>query len=376
MVAAQRYTLAFAVLLAVLLACPVVGMAEEPGGDDVPEEVLSPGEEGKDPLEMWQTEWSRKVSDTATWMDGFFDNDRYQTTSNKSYLRMRLSPVYDHEGMRLSSFIDLRLLLPNTERWLFSIGGDPDKEDSYGSSSMDDRERQDSGRDENNYHVGLAGFLKRKRTRNVGLGGGLAYHDSGVVPYGTFKWVELWEFKNWDLRGTQRFRYFTDTGTESKTTVDIEWPMARRFFFRTSASVMLKDENPVNNYDVDYSLYQFLSTRRALQYQIRTGYTSEPDRGMRLTSTVFEVNYRQQWRDWFSTDVIPQLASYESRNWNVEPGLRIDFNVRFGHVDKYVFKSPFDRKQETNELKAREDRDEALRKAHERFLQMQRDQSP
>lgn len=363
--------------LGLLLGASVAYAEEEPvdiDGDGIPDEILSEGEQEKDYYQQKVEEWSEKVTSTASWMDGFFDDERYRTTSNKSYLRLRLSPIYDYQGLRFDTYFDLRLLLPNTERWLLNFGGDPDKEDQFGSSSVEQSERDDAGKDSSNYYLGLNTFLKQTRTRNVGFGGGITYRKTGIVPYATFKWVELWEFDKWDLRGTQRFRYYTDTGPESKTMVDIEWPIVEKFFFRTSASALFKLNNPVNNYNVDYSLYQHLSNRRALKYMLRTSYASYPGRDIFNERNSFEVEYRQQWRDWFYTNVTPQVSATADRDWKLDPGIRIDFNVRIGHQDAYEFKSGYTAKQENLELKAREDRDKALQEGHERLQEWQQQQ--
>ncbi len=344
---------------------------EQPGGEPVPEEVLSPGEIEGDDYEQKAEEWSERITSTATWMDSFFDTEQYVETANKTYLRLRASPILNKDGLSFNTYVDLRLMLPNSEKWLLNIGGDPDAEDRYGSSAMDTQEQENSGRDQRNAYAGINSFLKRTRTRNVGFGGGVRFRNVGIVPYAHFKWTELWEFKNWDLRGMQRVRYYTDDGMESKTQVDFEWPIAHKFFARGSASALFKVNDTSNYYDVDYSLFQYLTTRKALQYKIVTGYVSSPGRSTYLSSINYEVQYRQQWRNWFYTSLIPQVSQHDNDDWKSRPGIRLDFNVVLGNVGDYVFKSAYDTKQENLEKKSREDRDKALEESHQRFLKMQ-----
>lgn len=372
-----RVFLPTAIALAIALNVPCAGAqgdGQPDGGEAVPDEVLSPGESAKDSLEQHHEEWSQKILSTATYMDSFFDNERYSSTSNKTYLRFRASPIVDRNGLSLNTYVDLRLLLPNTERWLVNFGGDPDEEDRYGSSPLEDQERDDSGRNERNAYLGVSSFLKRTRTRNVGFGGGVRFRNVGIVPYGTFKWIELWEFKNWDLRAMQRVRYYTDDGLEFKSQLDAEWPIAHKFFARGTGSILIKHHDPNKYMDLDYALYQYLTTRRAIKYQIRTGYTSATGRSTYLASVNYEIQYRQQWRDWFYTNITPQISQYDSRDWKVDPGFRVDFNFRFGHEDAYAFKSAYEKKQENLELKAREDRDKALEEGHQRFMQWKKEQ--
>lgn len=374
---------ALGLLVIMVICCAGLAMAEEevtppeydPGGDAVPTVVLSEGEQQNDTFEQTVDDWAERVTSTATWMDSFFDNERYSSTSNKTYVRARLSPTVDRNGLGFNSYVDVRLQLPNTERWLVNFGGDPDDEDRFGSTPLDAQERADSSQDERNVYLGISSFLKRKRTRNVGFGGGVRFKNRGLVPYASFKWVELWEFDNWDLRGTQRFRYYTDTGLETKTQVDVEWPIARKFFARTTGSFVAK-VNDVNQYvDVDYSLYQYLTDRQAFLYQVITGYLNSPSRSTYLSSAIYQVQYRQQWRDWLSTSLIPQLAQYDSRDWKLEPGIRLDFNIRIGHTDEYSFTSPYEQKQKNLKLRDQERSDAALHEAHERYLEAQEERT-
>lgn len=369
--------LAWALVFLGLLLGNTIVLAEEapePGGEEVPEEILSPGESEGDSYEEQAEVWSKRITSTASWMDSFFDTEQYVDTSNKTYLRLRVSPVLDKNGLSFNSYVDLRLMLPRSEKWLLNFGGDPDAEDQYGSSGMDVQERDNSGRDQRNAYAGISRFLKRTRTRNVGFGGGVRFRNIGIVPYAHFKWTELWEFDNWDLRGMQRFRYYTDDGLEFKSQLDFEWPIAHKFFARGSGSALFKMNDPTNYYDVDYSLFQYLSTRRAIQYRIATGYQASPGRSTYLSSVNYEVEYRQQWRKWFYTSLIPQVSQHDSDDWKAHPGLRLDFNVILGHVGEFVFKSAYTTKQENLEIKAREDRERALQEAHERFMKLQEEQ--
>ena len=339
-----------------------------PGGSRVPVEVLDSGETEKDYYEQKQEAWSETIVSTASYMDSFFDNERYVTTSNRTYLRMRLSPIYDRHGLSFNTYFDLRLLLPNSEKWLLNFGGDPDEESRYGSSPLQDQEAKNSGDDGSNTYLGLSTFLKRTRTRNVSLGGGIKL-SNGIIPYGTLKWVEVWEFKKWDLRAMQRLRYYTSTGPEFKSQLDADFPIAHKWYLRGSGSVLFKKEDPNSYYDLDGQLYQYLTSRKAIKYQVRGGYLSEPGRSTYLSTMNYEIQYKQQWRDWFTTNFTPYVEQQDARGWKLDPGFRIDFNVIVGHTDNYEFKSAYQLKRETLEVKAREDRDKALKEAHEHFME-------
>jgi len=343
--------------------------AEEPGGERVTVDPLDLEEPEKGYTDEKQQEWSEVITSTANWMDAFFDDELYRTTSNKTYLRIKVAPVYNYKGFYFDTLFDLRLKLPNTERWLINFGTSLDDDEGFGSSTVEEVEKENGGDDGTNAYLGVETFFKRTRTRNVSTGGGVKLRLGNSALYGTFKWVELWELDNWDIRAIQRFRVFTDKSAEFKSKLEGDWFLAHKYMFRTSGSAVFKYEDPSNHYDLDFSLYQFLTTRRALQYAIRTGYTANSDRPFHLDRVVGEVEYRQQWKDWFYTSLVPQLLMSDSRDWQVDPGIRLNFNVRLGHVEKYAFQSSFDRKQRANEERTREERDKALRDSHERLQQ-------
>ena len=118
---------AITVVTGLFLCSSQMVFAEEPevgpGGSKVPVEVLNSGETDKDYYEQKQEAWSETIVSTASYMDSFFDNERYVTTSNRTYLRMRVSPIINRQGLSFSTYFDLRLLLPNSEKWLRNFGG-------------------------------------------------------------------------------------------------------------------------------------------------------------------------------------------------------------------------------------------------------------
>jgi len=357
-----------AALLAVMILLPCSRAsaqndgAYDPGGERVPEEVLSHGEEEDDSFEAEHEKWSKVVLSTASYMDQFFDNEHYRTTSNKTYLRLRLTPLYNKDGFSFDPYLDIRLQMPKTERWLLHFGGDPSDEARYGSTPQQDAEVKKGGNDKENGFVGVETFFKNTRTRNVGMGGGIRFREQTIVPYVAAKWVELWELDHVDVRFIERVRYYTDTGPELRTQLDLDWPLAHKFFARVSGSMTLEKDQEDKNFDIQYSLYQYLTTRRALLYQATTGYATSPDRATHLDTANYEIQYRQQWRDWFYTTLIGQLTQEDSNDWDIEPGIRIDFNIILGYTSQHSFSDAYDAKQQRLREREWEKLDERMKK--------------
>lgn len=371
---AKRITVTALLLATALLVLATLAHAQEnaprPGGEMVPDEVLSAGEEQGDTFEEKQKEWSERVSSTATYMDEFFDNEQYKETVNKTYVRLRITPRYNKDGFSVDNFLDVRLKLPKAEKWLVSFGGDPDDEERYGSTPLEDAERESSGRDEGNSYVGASTFLKESRTRNINTGGGVRFRSRKIVPFVSGRWVELWEFDNWDIRLTERLRVYTDTGLELKNQLDFDWPIAHKFFARTSGAMTLEPDQEDYYFDITYTLYQYLTTRRALKYKILTGYEHTPTRSTYLKTAKYEIEYRQQWRNWFYTSITPQVVQSDNNDWKADPGIRLDFNFIFGYTSDYKFESQFSKKQKRNEKRSEEE----LQRQMKEFNQMQQPQ--
>jgi len=346
----------------------------DPGGERVPVDPLDLEESPASGVDETQAKWSEVIVSTASWMDAFFDDDAYRHSSNKTYLRIKVSPTYyDTDGFKLNNTFDLRLQLPNTERWLFTMGGDPDEETGSNSTSLEDEEKDASGENDQNIYVGVSTFFKQSRTRNISTGAGVKWRLGGSAVYGTFRWVELWEFDSWDLRATQRLRLYSDDGLQFKTKLSADHPLSHQWLFRSSASALFKRDDPTNFYDLDLSLYHFITTRKALHFSLKNGYKSTPDRSMYLNRIIGEVEYRQQWKDWFYTSLVPFARFDDANDWEPNPGIRLDFDFRIGHVGKSEFKSAFDRKQEANKARISEQKERSMQEADEALEQWKRE---
>ncbi|EGB15305.1 hypothetical protein DND132_2100 [Pseudodesulfovibrio mercurii] len=364
--AALAATVLCATVLCASLARAQAG-PEAPGGLPIPLEEEVTGERTSDALDETQRSWSEQVLSTATWMDAFFDDGLYKTTSNKTYLRFSLKPSYDHRGVQFKVDTDLRLQLPNTERWLLNVGGSPDQGTLSGSTTLEEEERNTDRSDKANAYAGLSTFFQHTETRNVSTGGGIKLSTSRLALYGTFSWVELWPFKHWDLRATQRFRIYTDEPAEFKSRLDADWPLSHRFLFRSTGAVLFRVDNPDTSYDLDLTLFQYLTTRRALMYRLRNGFVTSTHTPFQLNRVAAEVEYRRQWRDWFYASLIPQLVFEDQRDWRADPGIRLNFSFRFGYTPEVTNASPYAGKQRADDQRNRAERERNLREGQARI---------
>lgn len=268
---------------------------------------------------------------SATWLDSFFEDERHETESNKTSFRLRFevfNEVADSASFNIKG--NLRLLLPNTgERLMLVVSGSPDSEEDITDTDEDDIREEFESTDEENLSVGLQYYLLRKLKRNLSAQGGLRFRSGGPVVYTGVRYRELVDLGTWDLRMTERLRWYSDNGFESKTNVDFERPVFEEMLFRTALQGSWFQDESGFFYDVNFRLFQPLSDRRVLEYQLNNQFQTSPNN--RLEQSSIRLRYRQRlWRDWLALELIPQVRFPRSRDFKATPGAMVRFELTFG----------------------------------------------
>ncbi|MEM7171386.1 MAG: hypothetical protein AAF530_14535 [Pseudomonadota bacterium] len=294
----------------------------EPGADD----DNQPGR-----IDQLHDQIERGVRGSATWLDSFFEDERYGAELNQTRLRLRFE-VFDEVDKSPSFNIkgSLRLRLPNTSRRLMLvIAGSPDDDDDITDTPEDDIRDEFDSTDEENLAVALQYYLKQSVKRNLSATGGVRFRNGGPVAFVGGRFRELVDLGTWDLRFTERLRWFTDNGFESRTTVDLERPVFDDLLFRSTAGASWYENESGLFYDLNFRLFQPLSPTQALEYQVNNQFRTSPNN--RLEESSLRLRYRQKiWRDWLAFEVIPQVRFPRSRNFEPTPGALLRFEVSFG----------------------------------------------
>jgi hypothetical protein len=280
----------------------------------------------------------KKVSDTilnsAVYFDDFFSDERYILEDNQTRLLIRPGFGYDGDGGFESKLkMSLRLRLPKTEnRMNLLFTSNIDDENDLSRSTLDSPlDRYEEG-NSNSFHAALQYITQATKRHNLRIHGGVKVSSDPQL-YGGARYRFYRPMEKWDFRFIQRARYYTRDKWEFRTTVDFDREFSRRYLFRLAIDGTWLDEDDKFTYSAKPALNHYLSPRRAVKYEWATYFESKPTH--RVTNTVFRVNYRQQiWRDWFLYEITPQIAFPRDNDFDITPGISLQFEIEFGHVNK------------------------------------------
>ena len=272
---------------------------------------------------------SQQVTLTATWLDSFFGDRDYEAEANETSVRWALRSFSERgEGAEFSSRLRLRLRLPGLEnRALFFIGRESDDLDTTDSLSEEVGDRF-SGRNQRTTALGLRYFFTDNPQKNVSLNGGVRIRSRSPVGFIRPRLRHFQEFSAFDLRFIQELTWFTDTGLESQTELQLERPVWDRWFFRSSARLDWYEDEDGLFPTLGFNWRRPIDEQRVVSVSWNNYFRTEPD--AELDSSVFGVRYRQRiWRRWLSFEVSPQIAFPEAEDYDATPGVLLKLEAEF-----------------------------------------------
>ncbi len=269
------------------------------------------------------------VADAAAWLDAFLADENYEAETNTSSLRLRLKSFSESgEGTDFKARTRLNLSLPGLENRLrLSISGATEDFDTT-DSDWEDIEEDVRGTDENNLGAWLTYFFRQTDRRSVSLSGGVKFRSGDPDFYIRPRYRYLRRFPVWDLRFIQRASWYTDTGLDARSELQLERLLGEHWFFRTTAQLDWYEEEDGLYPQLRFAWRRALSERRVLALQWNNYFETRPS-GV-LDSTVFRVWYRQQaWRSWLFFAVAPQLVFPRDEDYAAVPGIMLEVEAHF-----------------------------------------------
>jgi hypothetical protein len=268
---------------------------------------------------------------TATWIDAFFSNERYEAELNKTRLRLRFDAfAQEGDGVEFEVEPRLRIVLPGTGRRLSLVAQDTsnreeDADDATGDEVASDREESV----EDDSSVALQLFFESTEKRSLRGQLGVRLSDDTPAGFVGARYRELIDLGSWDLRFRQRLRWYTDTDFRSDSAVDFERSLFQGLFFRTTAGGTWFEEETGYFYNLDFRLFQPLDPKGALEYQWINDFQTSPRN--RLEQTKLRVRYRRRvWWDWLVLEIAPEAAFPRGRDFDFTPGILLRGEVIFG----------------------------------------------
>ena len=138
----------------------------------------------------------------------------------------------------------------------------------------------------------------------------------------------------WGTRVTQTFRWRTDDGFESISTLDFERDVAENFFYRTTLKGKWNQDKEDYRYEIKPQLFQRLDPKRVLKYEHATKFKSTTDN--QFDEFLFRITYRQRiWRKWLFFEISPQVSFPEGEDWDFTPGITFRIEAFVGKKLKY-----------------------------------------
>lgn len=273
-----------------------------------------------------QEKVTRRIRAAAHWLDTFLGGERSLEEENETRARLRFDvDVEDGEGVGFDVRPDIRVALPGTkERVQLTISGDGDSDSDLTDDTAEDIREEFENTDEENISIGANYFLRDTTRNNVRIGAGFT---SGPAVYGEVRYRLLASLGSWDFRGTERVRYYTDNGFESRTTVDFERRLSRLHFFRATTRGTWFEEEPGYFYSQSLSFYHLIGPTRLMVYELVGSFVTDPNHV--LDQGLVRVRFRERlWRDWIYLEIAPQLELPREEDYEAVPGIlfRLDFS--------------------------------------------------
>lgn len=271
------------------------------------------------------------VSRTAGAVDGFFDDERYAAEENRTRLKLRFDVFFERgESVDLKPRVNISLAIPKAKKRLkLLVRGNPqdEDEDEEGGAAPAVDEDED-------VELALAYTPEQTISTNFSMRTGIKLKSSAVAWWLGPRWRGYAKGEIWGTRFTEFFRWRTDDGFESITTLDFERDVAENFFYRTTLKGKWNEDKEDYRYEITPQLFQRLDPKRVLKYEYSTKFKSTTDG--QFDNILFRVKYRQRiWRKWLFIEISPQVSLPESEGWRFTPGITFRFETLIGKKLKY-----------------------------------------
>ncbi|GAB4016043.1 MAG: hypothetical protein Fur0010_15580 [Bdellovibrio sp.] len=160
--------------------------------------------------------------------------------------------------------------------------------------------------------------------------------DSGIrvdippEPFAKLRLLKSWYFGHYELRPGQEVFWYLESGFGETTRLDLDRPISEDLLFRYENWVTWRDETDEYDFASGPILYQRLSDRRGLSYNLKILGVSNPT--WHVNDYKFEVSYRQLlWRQWFFVEITPYVHFPKSREWEKTFGMSFKLEAVIGN---------------------------------------------
>lgn len=290
---------------------------------------------------------STRLLASAAWLDAFFADERSVAEENTSYLGLRHELfVEERTGFTQKPRARLRLALPQLQQkanLIFST--EPDRPAASAPFALDDLSDMQRARpphrresDDTRFITALQYFLKATTAQNISLRAGLRFNGMDPVVLAGPRYRVLTPLNAWAFRLTQEVLYRTDTKWQAITRLDLERPLSKSLFFRSTLEGGWYEDNGYS-YTAGFSLGQILSEKSAISYEWINSF--HVNGGSDWKDTLLKVHYRWNiWRNWLFVDIAPQFRFPCEHDHQLTPGIFVSLEALFGWASSFAVKQP------------------------------------
>lgn len=276
---------------------------------------------------------SESLNGAAQWVDSFFDDERYIAEDATTKLRLRQSLFLEHgEDPEHKTQVGLSLRVPRTKKRLRLFVGSEEETSKTPDTlfnRVEDRDDQSA--------AGVQFFAKSTTRQNLSLTTGVKLDSQEIFVGPRYRLNLLLD--DWQLRFTQRVRWFSSKGWESTTRFDFEHLLSETVFFRHTLDGRWREQDEGYQYEIRPTLIQQLRNRKAIEYQWNTLFKTRPNH--RLERSILRLRYRRNFfRPWLFYELNPQLAVRNDEDFRPKLGVTLQIEIVFGGKDYRTRRKP------------------------------------
>lgn len=313
---ANRMVLLFALLVSMPVFSATSPVVEDDDAYLLPQKMTA--------MDKTQSVVSDGVNDFARWIDSFFDDERAIAEDASTRLRLSQALILEEgEAARLKTRVNVKLNVPRFKNRLKLFVTDEDLKEDQTSAIANNAFNET----ENDTQLGLQYFAKDSEKNNLSLSTGIKLESLEVFAGPRYR--RTMRLDGWQLRFTQRVRWYTSRGWESTTRFDLERLLSPKILFRNTVEGRWREQDKGYRYEINPTLIQSLHRKKALEYQWGNFFRTRP--AHRFEESVLRIRYRQRfWRKWLFYEVAPQVAFRNDDDFDPTPGINFLLEVVFG----------------------------------------------
>lgn len=299
---------------------------------------LSTGPTGSRPVlktvaDVVHAEISHGIQGTATWMDSFFGNRRYRSESNQSYIRFRYNMFFEKgTPALLKPDLQVRIVLPQLKETTHLVFSGMPKESTDFTAMQSGAPAEQAVSGEQRAVAAVDQTFFESVQQNFMVRAGAKLHNFKPVILLGPRYRVLFPLDSWNLRFIEEVVWTSNVGFESRTTVDLERPLPRGMFFRTTTEWYHLEHAHGYTYGVSFILGHPLSSVSGVSYEWVNIFQTMPVH--ELTEIDLRVRYRQRlWRDWLYFEAAPQYRFPRNRSFEATPGILFRVEMTMGNYE-------------------------------------------